>query len=522
MGNDRVARVAGFHDVLPQRFGAYKTVEATITQQFERYGYAPIALPIVEYSELFMRKSGEDIVTRMYDFQHRGHRLCLRPEMTSSVMRAYIEHMQDHPLPVRLYYSGPVFRLQNTSHKQFNQVGLELIGAYGSLADGEVIRAACSALDSLNLEQYRLVVGHVGILHTFLNNLDIDGQLRSFLLLNLSTLREQGRGYVAERLAELHPVFSALTSQQLREELGLGNPTRSTKLVSLLRDMQADEARALISEILDSLNVRLDDYRDKNQLIDRLLTKLRRGDRSAALNTALDFMSELVQIRGKPHEVIRECANLLNSYKVTGNIIEYLVDLLECLFAFGVNSDRVELDVGMSLGLHYYTGLVFEILHNDSRQAEQLCGGGRYDDLIALLGGSYSQPASGFSFSLEAICTALDIENRLPETTVSIPRILVAPDGQNAALALRLSETLRALGCRVELDVHSRSTDENLAYARRNGVPFVILVREREDSITLIDWSRSQQFRLDQASVINWFKSMLCESAVGHNEQHRS
>lgn len=515
MNNARIACVAGFHDVLPQRLYSYQAVEAAITRQFERYGYAPIALPIVEYSELFMRKSGEDIVTRMYDFQHRGRRLCLRPEMTASVMRAYIEHMQDCILPVRLYYSGPVFRSQQVSHApyaQFHQVGLELIGAHGPLADGEVIHTACSALDTVHLKQYRVIIGHVGILHAFLNSLAIDGQLRSFLLMNLSTLRERGRDYVAERLNELHPAFEATANQQLKER-EFGTPTHTNRLVSLLHQMHADEARTLIREILDSLNVRLDDYRDPNQLVDRLITKLRRGDQTAALRTALDFMSELVQMHGEPQEVIRECRKLINNYNVTETPIDYLVELIQHLSAFGLDQDRITLDVGMSLGLQYYTGLVFEILHDETHQIGQLCGGGRYDDLVALLGGNGSQPASGFSFNLESVYAALEFENRLPERATPTPQVLVVPDDrQNAVVAVSLAETLRSLNWQIELDVHPRTASESIGYARYNNVPFVAFVGMSDNSIMLADLRRDQKLQLDSAGIIRVLKSAFNES----------
>lgn len=516
MSNARIARVAGFHDVLPQRLNGYKTVEAAITRQFERYGYAPIALPVVEYSELFMRKSGEDIVTRMYDFQHRGRRLCLRPEMTASAMRLYIEQMQDRTLPVRLYYSGPVFRSQQVSHAphaQFHQVGLELIGAHGPLADGEVIHTACSALDTVHLKQYRVIIGHVGILHAFLNSLAIDGQLRSFLLMNLSALREHGRDYVAERLNELYPVFEVIANQQPKER-EFGTQSHKNRLVSLLHQMHTDEARTLIREILDSLNIKLDDYRDPDQLVDRLLTKLRRGDQTAALHTALDFMSELVQMKGEPQEVVRECRTLMANYSVTDTPIDYLVELIECLSAFGLDQYRITLDVGMSLGLQYYTGLVFEILQDDPHQVGQLCGGGRYDDLVALLGGSRPQPASGFSFNLETVCAALEAENRLPQRTILVPQVLVVPaDGQAVAMAVNLAETLRSLDWRVELDVYPRTASESVAYAQCNCVPFVAFVGISEDSITLTDLRQDQELHLDRAGIIRVLKSALNENS---------
>ena len=58
--------------------------------------------PILEHSELYLRKSGEDIVSRMYDFEYQNRRLCLRPELTAATIRAYVDNLQDSSLPVRL------------------------------------------------------------------------------------------------------------------------------------------------------------------------------------------------------------------------------------------------------------------------------------------------------------------------------------------------------------------------------------------------------------------------------------
>src|ERR1700674_781720 len=159
-----IQRVRGTNDVLPPGDARLRRLEAGLRHGFERFGYQGIQTPILEPLELFLRKSGDEIVARMYAFSHWNRRLCLRPELTASVMRAFVESMQGNGLPVRLHYAGPSFRYERPSRgrsRQFTQVGMELIGASGPAADAEVLHMACAGLESVGIKKYRLVVGHL-------------------------------------------------------------------------------------------------------------------------------------------------------------------------------------------------------------------------------------------------------------------------------------------------------------------------------------------------------------------------
>src|SRR5260370_37189027 len=97
-----IQRVRGTSDVLPPDDARLRRLEATLRTGFERFGYQGIQTPILEPLELFLRKYGDEIVARMYSFSHWNRRLCLRPELTASVMPAYVDHFPVHgpPLPL--------------------------------------------------------------------------------------------------------------------------------------------------------------------------------------------------------------------------------------------------------------------------------------------------------------------------------------------------------------------------------------------------------------------------------------
>ena len=146
-----IQRVRGTNDVLPPEDARLRRLEAGLRHSFERFGYQGIQTPILEPLELFLRKSGDEIVARMYAFSHWNRRLCLRPELTASVMRAFVDEHAG-PRAAQSVCTTPA-RVFDTSgppagrSRQFTQVGMELIGASGAAADAEVLHLACAGLE---------------------------------------------------------------------------------------------------------------------------------------------------------------------------------------------------------------------------------------------------------------------------------------------------------------------------------------------------------------------------------------
>ena len=135
-----------------------------------RYGYAEVATPIFEFTEVFARTLGEtsDVVTKeMYSFTDRGgEALTLRPEYTAGVARAFISGALGQNLPVKLFCSGPMFRYERPQKgrlRQFHQIDVEVIGAPEPLADVEVIALGAQILRALGLaEHVRLELNTLG------------------------------------------------------------------------------------------------------------------------------------------------------------------------------------------------------------------------------------------------------------------------------------------------------------------------------------------------------------------------
>ena len=150
--------VRGTQDLLPEAARRHRQVIETARAAAELYGFAEMATPIFEFTEVFARPIGEhtDIVAKeMYTFTDRGgEEVTLRPENTAGVVRAVLSNRLVQSVPLKFFYSGPMFRYerpQKGRFRQFHQIGVELIGVAQPQADIEVIALGRRILDALGI-----------------------------------------------------------------------------------------------------------------------------------------------------------------------------------------------------------------------------------------------------------------------------------------------------------------------------------------------------------------------------------
>jgi histidyl-tRNA synthetase len=161
----------GTQDILPAETWKWQKVEDIIKETCDVYRYKEIRTPIFEQTELFQRLVGDttDIVQKeMYTFTDKGDRsLTLRPEGTAPVVRSFVEHkMFGYPdQPVKLYYTGPMFRYERQQagrYRQFVQFGIEAIGSDDPAIDAEVISLALDVYKRAGLSELKLVINSLG------------------------------------------------------------------------------------------------------------------------------------------------------------------------------------------------------------------------------------------------------------------------------------------------------------------------------------------------------------------------
>lgn len=160
----------GTKDVLTDEIYKWHFVEKKFAEICRKYGFREVRTPVFEHTELFARGVGDttDIVQKeMYTFQDNGKRsITLRPEGTSPVVRAFVEHKQFAEVqPVKYYYDIDCFRYEKPQSgrlRAFHQFGIEVFGTKNMLADAEVISLANEFLTELGISDVDLRINSIG------------------------------------------------------------------------------------------------------------------------------------------------------------------------------------------------------------------------------------------------------------------------------------------------------------------------------------------------------------------------
>lgn len=176
----------GTKDLLPNEAAFWNYFKQTAFEIFGRYGYLPIETPQFEQTELFVRGIGEatDVVSKEMFTAVSGEnlkrlidggtiknksRLSLRPEGTAGVVRAVVQHdlVPQGAAPAKLMYAGPMFRAerpQKGRQRQFNQVGIECLGASDPSVDAEAIIMLMRFYETIGIppQSMRLLVNSMG------------------------------------------------------------------------------------------------------------------------------------------------------------------------------------------------------------------------------------------------------------------------------------------------------------------------------------------------------------------------
>src|SRR5947209_11789218 len=207
----RIERLRGMHDLLPETYRWQHEVVERLQTFLERAGYMPVDTPVLERSDLFLASFGQELWQNLYAFRLHNRDLCLRPEYTASICRLYLDAYQQHPLPLRFQYAGPIFRYEapgRNRYRQHTQLGIELFGGHAVLADAEILQLACDMLHELNINQYRLELGHIGVVSGFINRLHLDDHAARLLLSLMEQISRSAEGerVARERLEALYPV----------------------------------------------------------------------------------------------------------------------------------------------------------------------------------------------------------------------------------------------------------------------------------------------------------------------------
>ena len=461
-----VARLSGMHDVSQESSCAKRAMQDSLIQLIGSYGYRHLETPILEPTDLFLRKSAGELASRIYSFTDPGsNSVSLRPEFTSSIMRHYLEQADGIELPARWQYSGPVFRYE-VSHPetsgQFTQVGAELVGSSNVMADVEVLGLAAQVLLQLGVKNWRVELADLDVLNSILSAVGVSERARAFIIGNVPQLR-QGRQAVTTVLDQ---------AQRLHI---YGRNVEDDYLGQAIDGLDDGQARVVLRGLLQWNVAEQMGQRNPEDVVDRLLRKLRGSDTEDTLRRGLELVSDLAQVSGKPKDVLPAAEAIVVATGADRSAFDRFAELLDLLQSISGISDCLVLDFGLVRDLAYYNGIVFEVKHPE--WPGSLGGGGRYDGLAQALGSRVPVPALGFAYNLEALGTLADggDADRSSASTL-LETLVVAEDAGSYRNALEATEELRLQGLSAELEVGGRMLDAALGYASSKGMTQVLLV----------------------------------------------
>jgi histidyl-tRNA synthetase len=220
---------------------------------------------------------------------------------------------------------------------------------------------------------------------------------------------------------------------------------------------------------------------------------------------------ELLQITGDDQAILTELRQELGEFPAAVEGIEELEQILAYLEPLDVPRQRYQVDFAMVRGLDYYTGPIYETVVQEPRIGS-ICGGGRYDELIGMFT-DRSYPATGTSFGIERIIDVMEeLEMFPPEVGTTITQVLVTIfDEAHTSASLEVSSELRKGGLNTELYFENDPLGDQIRYALKRGIPYVIIVGPDElaaGQVTVRNLPLNEQRTVDRsaaaANIENW------------------
>lgn len=380
-----IKAIYGAKDTLPKDIEKWYYIENNVRKIFSAFNYKEIRTPIFEETGLFSRSIGEetDIVSKeMYTFSDRGETsITLRPEMTASVVRAFIEHSLANQSSLnKLFYIASMFRQERPQAgrlRQFHQFGAEVLGSFSPLLDAEIIIIAYTILKSLGLVDITVKINSLGI-------------------------TSSRKTYIEILKRYLEPHLSELSEESIK---------RFEKNVLRIFDSKSENDIQIMKEapkLIDHLD---EESKQEFQIVQNIL-----------LTEKIPFVLDSTLVRG----------------------------------------------------LDYYSKTTFEIVSGKVGSQSALCGGGRYDGLIELLGGTPNYGV-GFAAGIERILLALQNEKtELPESSPLDVYVVLLNKNLTNEYYLFATE-LRKNNYKVEIDYLSRSVKAQMREANKLNSKFVVL-----------------------------------------------
>jgi histidyl-tRNA synthetase len=245
----------GFRDFYPEDAALRNHIFSVWREVAGRYGFEEWDGPPLEPLELYIEKSGPEIVEQLYNFEDKGGRaVSLRPEMTPSLARMVGARARALKKPIRWFTIGQMFRYERQQRgrlREHYQLNMDLIGEPGPLADAELIAAALDLLRAFGFDQrqVRVRVSDRRLAHALLEGQGLDEAQISAAYAYIDKLGREARGTLIEGLAER----AGIGADAAERALAIGELRDLAAARSVLESSGATEATEPLADCIEML-----------------------------------------------------------------------------------------------------------------------------------------------------------------------------------------------------------------------------------------------------------------------------
>lgn len=196
----------GFRDFLPEAEIQRSLLIEKLTKTFRSYGFVPIDTPVLEYSEILLRKSNGETEKQVFRFEDNGKRdVSMRFDLTVPFARFVAEHKEELYFPFKRYHIAKVWRGEKPQagrYREFYQCDFDMVGSDSAASDFEILSLMKSALKEIGVENITIKVNHRGIFNAFLAKLQLSEKSEDILRI-VDKLAKIGQEQVTVQLNEV-------------------------------------------------------------------------------------------------------------------------------------------------------------------------------------------------------------------------------------------------------------------------------------------------------------------------------
>lgn len=355
-------------------------------------GFARTEPPLLIAADLVRDLVGEALARRLYlTSDADGTELCLRPDYTIPVVKAYLDSARAGEAAA-FSYLGPVFRHRPGLAGEFKQAGIELLGRDDrEAAEAEVVALALKAARLYTTGPLVLALGDVGLFLALVSALGLPAAWRRRLAKDF-----RRSGMLEDDLKRL-------------SEPALGGPTYRG-LLTALEGSDPKAARDLVADLLSIAGITTVGGRSAADIAERFLEQSALGS-GALTSETVAVVQKVLAVDTDPVSAERELRAIAGAAGLDmGAALDRLARRNDLMAASGIDLSRARFSTRFGRDVDYYTGLVFEIHDATGRVGKPLVGGGRYDRLTemmsAKLGRDGKVPAVGCAFWVERLTEA--------------------------------------------------------------------------------------------------------------------